>query len=189
MHSDLDQAAREDAINGFRSGRIDILIATDILARGIDIDDISMVVNYDVPREAEDYVHRIGRTARANADGKAVTFVAGKDQSKFKYIEDFLGYEVRKEAVPAELGEAPEYNPRSRGSRNGKSRFSRSGVKRNNRGNGGARDKKRTPSASSPSENPSQLKSDTPAKNRKPRRYHHRGKKGGSGTDISKKES
>lgn len=189
MHSDLDQTAREDAINGFRSGRIDILIATDILARGIDIDDISMVVNYDVPREAEDYVHRIGRTARANADGKAVTFVAGKDQSKFKYIEDFLGYEVRKEAVPAELGEAPEYNPRSRGSRNGKSRFSRSGVKRNNRGNGGARDKKRTPSASSPSENPSQLKSDTPAKNRKPRRYHHRGKKGGSGTDISKKES
>ncbi len=117
MHSDLDQAAREEAINDFRSGRIDILIATDILARGIDIDDISMVVNYDVPREAEDYVHRIGRTARANTDGKAVTFVAGRDQAKFGYIENFLGYEVRKEEMPAGLGEAPVYNPRRSDSR------------------------------------------------------------------------
>lgn len=124
MHSDLDQAAREEAINGFRSGRIDILIATDIIARGIDIDDISMVVNFDVPREAEDYVHRIGRTARANADGKAVTFVSGRDQAKFKYIEDFLGYEVRKEQVPAELGEAPEYNPGKSGRKDGRKRSS-----------------------------------------------------------------
>ena len=75
MHSDLDQAQREQVMHDFRSGRIDILIATDILSRGIDIDDIAMVVNYDVPHEAEDYVHRVGRTARANNDGKAVTFV------------------------------------------------------------------------------------------------------------------
>lgn len=139
MHSDLDQAQREAAINGFRAGRIDILIATDILARGIDIDDISMVVNYDVPREAEDYVHRIGRTARANADGKAVTFVAGKDQSKFHYIENFLGYEVRKEAIPEELGEAPAYNPshgggggrRKKGGRQASSADKKSGQKEN----------------------------------------------------------
>ena len=101
----------------FRAGRIDVLVATDILARGIDIDDISMVVNYDVPREAEDYIHRIGRTARANADGKAVTLVNERDQVKFGSIERFLKYEVRKDAVPAELGETPEYRPERRRSK------------------------------------------------------------------------
>ena len=83
MHSDLDQNVREEVLLDFRAGKIDVLVATDIVARGIDIDDIAMVVNYDVPREAEDYVHRIGRTARANADGKAVTLVSAKEQSKF----------------------------------------------------------------------------------------------------------
>ncbi len=110
MHSDLDQPMREQVMNDFRAGRVDILVATDIVARGIDIDDIAMVVNYDVPREAEDYVHRIGRTARANADGKAVTFVSDKDRSKFRYIEHFLGYEVRKEEVSAEYGNTPAYD-------------------------------------------------------------------------------
>lgn len=118
MHSDLDQTAREEVIEGFRSGKIDVLVATDIVARGIDIDDITMVVNYDVPRESEDYVHRVGRTARAGSDGKAVTFVSQTEQSKFGMIEHFLGYEILKEAIPSELGEAPEYNPvrRSRNS-------------------------------------------------------------------------
>ena len=83
IHSDLEQARRDEVMHDFRSGRVDILIATDIVARGIDIDDISMVVNYDVPREAEDYVHRIGRTARAGADGKAVTLVGDKDRRAF----------------------------------------------------------------------------------------------------------
>ncbi len=96
MHSDLDQKQREDVMLDFRAGRIDILIATDILARGIDIDDIAMVVNYDVPREAEDYVHRIGRTARANTDGKAVTFVSERDQQRWAQIESFLGTEIRR---------------------------------------------------------------------------------------------
>lgn len=115
MHSDLDQSAREKVIHDFRNGRIDILIATDILSRGIDIDDITMVVNYDVPAEAEDYVHRIGRTARAGSDGKAVTFVSERDQPRFARIERFLSIEVPRETVPAELGEAPEYKPQRRG--------------------------------------------------------------------------
>lgn len=117
MHSDLDQNVREDVMLAFRAGRTDILVATDIVARGIDIDDISMVVNYDVPHEAEDYVHRIGRTARAGADGKAVTFVSEREQGKFKMIEDFLEKEVPKETLPAELGEAPEYKPGRGGGR------------------------------------------------------------------------
>ena len=111
MHSDLDQKAREDVMLGFRSGRIDIVIATDILARGIDIDDISMVVNYDVPREAEDYVHRVGRTARANTDGMAVTFVSERDQPRFAFIEHFLGKDVRKAELPPEIGNGPQYRP------------------------------------------------------------------------------
>ena len=90
IHSDLEQTRRDEVMHDFRSGRTDILVATDIVARGIDIDDIARVVNYDVPREAEDYVHRIGRTARAGANGCAVTFVSEKDAREFKRIEDFL---------------------------------------------------------------------------------------------------
>ena len=100
-------------------------MATDILSRGIDIDDITMVVNFDVPHEPEDYVHRIGRTARAGAGGKAVTFVSERDRNKFRFIERFLGYEVRKEDVPAELGYASGGRDRSndrRKSRSGKPR-------------------------------------------------------------------
>ena len=138
MHSDLDQKQREDVMLDFRAGRIDILIATDILARGIDIDDIAMVVNYDVPREAEDYVHRIGRTARANTDGKAVTFVSERDQQRWAQIESFLGTEIRREEVPSELGEAPEFRPRRRdsgkgGHRGGKGSRRGSGDKQRNR--------------------------------------------------------
>ena len=107
MHSDLDQAAREQVMHDFRAERIDILIATDIIARGIDIDDIAMVVNYDVPHEAEDYVHRVGRTARADADGKAVTFVSERDRRRFDQIEKFLDIRIRREEIPAEFGEAP----------------------------------------------------------------------------------
>lgn len=112
MHSDLDQKRREDVLNDFRAGKVHILVATDILARGIDIDDIAMVVNYDVPRECEDYVHRIGRTARAGAEGMAVTLVSDRDKPRFARIEKFLGYKLKrneafedrkkKEAKPAE---------------------------------------------------------------------------------------
>lgn len=111
MHSDLDQKAREDVILSFRAGRIDILVATDIIARGIDIDDIEMVVNYDVPHEAEDYVHRIGRTARAGAGGKAVTFVGTADQSRWAQIEGFLEKDIRCDDLGIDVGPMPEYNP------------------------------------------------------------------------------
>lgn len=109
MHSDLDQAQRDEVMFQFKSGKIDVLVATDILARGIDIDDITMVINYDVPHDAEDYVHRIGRTARADRDGAAITLVSKEDIYYFQQIEKFIGKEVRKVELPEELGEAPEY--------------------------------------------------------------------------------
>ena len=114
MHSDLEQAQRETVMHEFKAGRINILVATDIVARGIDIDDIRLVINFDVPHDSEDYVHRIGRTARANNDdGVALTFVSEKEQSNFKSIENFLEKEIYKIPIPTELGEAPEYKPRS----------------------------------------------------------------------------
>ena len=93
----------------FKSGQIDVLVATDILARGIDIDDIAMVINFDVPHDAEDYVHRIGRTARADRDGVAITFINEEDVHFFKQIEKLLEKEVEKLPLPEELGEGPEY--------------------------------------------------------------------------------
>ena len=124
MHSDLSQAERDDVMFGFRSGKIDILVATDIVARGIDIDDIALVINFDVPRDEEDYVHRIGRTARAGRGGKAVTFVNDKDMLFFRQIEHFLGKEIYKEKMPEEFGETPAYHssPRSKG-HGGKGRY------------------------------------------------------------------
>lgn len=117
MHSDLEQAQRDEVMRAFKSGRVNLLVATDIVARGIDIDDIRLVINYDVPRDNEDYVHRIGRTARANNDGVALTFVNEKEQAKFKRIEEFLKKDIYKIPVPPELGEAPAYDPAARGSR------------------------------------------------------------------------
>ena len=114
MHSDLEQVQREQIMRDFKSGRINILVATDIVSRGIDIDDIRLVINYDVPNDSEDYVHRIGRTARANNDGVAITFINEKEQSNFKNIENFLEKEIYKIPVPVELGESPEYAPRTR---------------------------------------------------------------------------
>jgi superfamily II DNA/RNA helicase len=112
IHSDLEQTQRDQVLHQFRTARIDALIATDIVARGIDIDDITMVVNYDVPHEAEDYVHRIGRTARAGANGCAVTFVSEKEQRQFALIEKFLGKPVNNLTLPPDLGAQPQYNPK-----------------------------------------------------------------------------
>ena len=109
MHSDLDQAMRDEVMFKFKSGQFDVLVATDIVARGIDIDDISMVINYDVPHDAEDYVHRIGRTARAAREGLAITFVSDDDIYYFQQIEKFLGKQVDKTPLPEGLGEGPEY--------------------------------------------------------------------------------
>ena len=109
MHSDLTQAERDDVMYRFKAGMVDVLVATDIVARGIDIDDIRIVINFDVPHDAEDYVHRIGRTARADRDGQAITFVSDRDIQRFMQIERFLGKEVEKLPLPEGLGEGPEY--------------------------------------------------------------------------------
>ncbi|HKZ66098.1 MAG TPA: C-terminal helicase domain-containing protein, partial [Chitinophagaceae bacterium] len=115
MHSDLEQAQRESVVGGFTSGRIPIMVATDILSRGIDIDTIDLVINYDVPRDGEDYVHRIGRTARAEADGMAFTLVGEREQNSFAAIESLIDKEVEKAEIPQEFGPVPAYNPRKRG--------------------------------------------------------------------------
>lgn len=110
MHSDLEQTAREDVMLKFKAGRVNVVVATDIISRGIDIDNIETVINYDVPREAEDYVHRIGRTARADKEGSAFTFISEKERSRFREIEKLLEKEVEKLPVPADLGAAPDYS-------------------------------------------------------------------------------
>ncbi len=114
MHSDLEQAERDDIMFKFKSGQIDVLVATDIVARGIDIDDIAMVINYDVPHDAEDYVHRIGRTARADRDGVAITFVNEDDMFAFHQIEKFLDKDIKKNPLPEGCGEGPEYTTSKR---------------------------------------------------------------------------
>jgi len=111
IHSDLDQPAREAVLNRFRSRELNILVATDIVSRGIDIEDIDMVINFDVPNEGEDYIHRIGRTARAQAKGAAVTLISEKDQGKFAVIEKLLEKEVYKGALPVHLGAGPAFDP------------------------------------------------------------------------------
>ena len=125
MHSDLSQAERDDVMYRFKAGKVSVLVATDIVARGIDIDDILMVINYDVPHDAEDYVHRIGRTARAQRDGVAITFVSEKDMRSFSEIERFLERDIQKNPLPEGLGEAPEYH--------------KSSPHKNSRGRGGRR--------------------------------------------------
>ena len=120
MHSDLEQSKREEILHEFRNGKINILVATDIVARGIDIDDIRLVINYDVPHDCEDYVHRIGRTARANNDGCAITFVNEAEQTKFYQIEQFLDKTIYKLQIPEQLGEGPEYAPKVKTGKNNK---------------------------------------------------------------------
>ncbi len=116
IHSDLEQDQRVDVLNGFASGRIPVLVATDVLSRGIDIDTIDLVINYDIPHDAEDYVHRIGRTARAEADGVAITLVSDKEINKFSNIEKFLGKTVDKVLLDPAFGPVPDYVPMKRSS-------------------------------------------------------------------------
>ena len=118
FHSDLDQSEREQILREFRSKQLDIIIGTDILSRGIDVEGISLVVNYDVPPDPEDYVHRIGRTARAETTGTAITFITEKDQYKFGKIESMIGKDIPKLKLPEELGEGPVYNPDTRPPKN-----------------------------------------------------------------------
>ena len=131
MHSDLAQREREEMMLGFKNRRIRILIATDIVSRGIDIDDIQMVINFDTPRDPEDYVHRIGRTARANRDGQAITLVTPKDWPHLMKIEKLIEKEIPKPDLPEGCGEKPEISASSRrhtpGRHGGKGRHHRKG--------------------------------------------------------------
>lgn len=122
IHSDLEQDKREQVMQDFRNKKLKILVATDILSRGIDIEEIELVINFDVPNDGEDYIHRIGRTARAASTGTAITFISEAEQRKFATIEDLLGKQVDKIPVPPEFGDVPNYSPRSGGSRNGNNR-------------------------------------------------------------------
>jgi superfamily II DNA/RNA helicase len=135
IHSDLEQTVRENTLSAFASGRVPLLVATDIISRGIDIDTIDLVVNWDVPDDGEDYVHRIGRTARAEADGTAYTLVSEADQRKFGAIEALLEKQVEKASVPEELGPTPAYEPNKRIAGGGRPK--RGGPSRGGRPHGG----------------------------------------------------
>jgi superfamily II DNA/RNA helicase len=127
IHSDLTQQERESVLLSFRNRNTQLLVATDILSRGIDIENIDLVVNYDVPGDAEDYVHRVGRTARAESTGVALTLVNEHDQFRFAQIEQLIERTVPKLAVPPELGATPGWNPKKqRGFTRGKKKFSHS---------------------------------------------------------------
>ncbi|MCH5178637.1 MAG: DEAD/DEAH box helicase [Prevotellaceae bacterium] len=138
MHSDLTQEERNHVMLDFKAGRISLIVATDIISRGIDIDDIQLVVNYDVPHEPEDYIHRIGRTARAGKEGRALTLVGEADQYYFGKIEQVIGKEIPKLPLPEGLTEVPEYNPfGAKSKRNNK--FKNYGRKRPSRHRNGRR--------------------------------------------------
>ncbi len=161
MHSDLEQAQREEVMLAFKNNKVDILVATDIVARGIDIEDIGLVINYDVPRDPEDYIHRIGRTARADATGSAITFVSEEDQGRFHQIEKFIERDIRKVDLPAAVGEGPKYAPsenRGRGGRRGRggagSGDGRRGRGGRNRRNGRSRQGSEAPAAAASDRQP-----------------------------------
>jgi len=137
MHSDLEQSEREQVMLDFRNRKLRILVATNVVSRGIDIDDIDLVINYDVPRDPEDYVHRVGRTARAAKKGQAVTFVNDQDMREFGRIEKLIGYEVTKVPVPEALGPAPEYRPDERPKKSAGSSDRRHGGRSGGRPSGG----------------------------------------------------
>jgi len=115
IHSDLEQSERENVMREFRNRAVQILVATDIVSRGIDINNISMVLNYDVPQDPEDYIHRVGRTARADSKGLAITFINKDDINRFHRIEKLLGFEIKKVTLPEYIGTGPNYTLQSQG--------------------------------------------------------------------------
>jgi superfamily II DNA/RNA helicase len=119
FHSDLEQEQREEIMRNFKNKNLQVLVGTDILSRGIDVDGIDLVINYDIPPDGEDYVHRIGRTARAETTGTAITFINPMDMQRFDSIERLIGREVTKLPLPLALGDAPTYTPDQRPSGGG----------------------------------------------------------------------
>jgi len=118
IHSDLEQETRKEVLTAFKNRKLNVLVATDILSRGIDIEDIDLIINYDVPNDGEDYIHRIGRTARAESHGMAFTLINEKEQGRFAEIEALLGKPVPKAKLPQSIGEGPAFNPRKSRMRN-----------------------------------------------------------------------
>ncbi len=138
ISSDLDQSEREQVLQKYKAKRIRTLVATDVMSRGIDIKDINLVINFDVPRDSADYVHRVGRTARADTTGVAITFINEDDMYKFAAIEKLIDRELAKSALPAFLGEGPEWNPgksrqRGHGGRGGNFRGKKKSGRNSNR--------------------------------------------------------
>ncbi len=132
IHSDLTQEMREQVLLNFKNRKVPVLIATDILSRGIDIDNIGLVINYDVPGDAEDYVHRVGRTARAETTGEAITFISPKDQSRFVQIEEFIEMIIPKINLPEIVGNPPTWNPTTKSQGSGFHGKKNTGFKRRN---------------------------------------------------------
>ena len=139
ISSDLEQKDREEVMRNFRNRKIHVLVATDVVSRGIDIDNIEMVINYDVPPNEEDYVHRIGRTARAGRGGVGITLITPGEMRSFSRIEKLIGMEVRKEPLPEELGEGPQYDPNAPSGRGGRGGSGGRGGGHDRRGHGGER--------------------------------------------------
>jgi superfamily II DNA/RNA helicase len=130
ISSDFDQDQREQIIKDFKSGKIQILVGTDVISRGIDIKDINLVVNYDVPPNAEDYVHRVGRTARASTTGVAITFINEKDMPNFDDIEKLIETIIHKSELPPEMGQSPKWNPNFKAKRGGFKKYGKKPKKR-----------------------------------------------------------
>jgi ATP-dependent RNA helicase RhlE len=118
IHSDLEQSEREEILREFKNKQLKLLIGTDVLSRGIDVEGIALVLNYDVPPDPEDYIHRIGRTARAESTGHAITFINERDQRRFQQIEKLIGKEIPKVPLPAGIGPSFDYQPEKRRSDN-----------------------------------------------------------------------
>ena len=184
MHSDLTQSERDEIMFLYKSRKVDLLVATDILARGIDIDDIRIVINYDVPSDQDDYIHRVGRTARANAKGRGITLVSEKDQIAFKRIEDFIGKSIKKMPLPDGLGDAPEYSP----VKNKNSRQNNKRRKKDNPSTRNNRSEKKGASPTTPNTPPTEKK-ETNVKINKRRRNYKPKNKGTSTTKTGNTDS
>ena len=181
MHSDLTQEKREEVMRSFKAGTVDLLVATDVVARGIDIDNIRMVINFDIPHDPEDYVHRIGRTARGgNDEGLAITFVSEREQYGFGRIEDFLGREIYKIPVDPSFGPVPSYDPSKRApsgrgggrSGGGGGRSGGSGRSGGGRSGGGRKDGARGPRPEG-----AKAEGQQPREGQRPKGAHNKGKK------------
>ena len=181
MHSDLTPEKREEVMRSFKAGTVDLLVATDVVARGIDIDNIRMVINFDIPHDPEDYVHRIGRTARGgNDEGLAITFVSEREQYGFGRIEDFLGREIYKIPVDPSFGPVPSYDPSKRvpsgrgGGRSGGGGGRSGGSGRSGRGRSGGGRKE---GARGPRPEGAKAEGQQPREGQRPKGTHNKGKK------------